>query len=465
MADQWFYSNAGSNERHGPVSTAELRAMAGDGRLVSEDMLWREGMQAWTSAGSAKGLFPQDTGTPPLPSQEVGPPPLPQESGSPHVPAKTPKASAAERGSPTRGRAGRRAAEAPKQKHTLLYVGGGVVALVVVIVIVVGLQGGGGSPSGGASGRRRARSSGGRSMPQALKGVMDPKEWAAGQQSATQMQQRTQAFKDFFRRKGTSFLGMDPEKMDPMAFPEAERPMIRAAIEHARMLRKREEGLGRRAGFGTFGEGGLSEAPTRAKAPREPIEGANARAAALPKKPYTGLAPDPVGPPPPTTRTVPPSPAEPVVSEEQRTAAAIAENERLAIAALRAYAQAQEKFHEQDRYGVGDEMCANPLKGRGFPDLRSVRGRALNLIEEVFARATSPENAWNRYYFVDITHWANGKPHKWTSTFGLCAVPAEYGRTGVRTFTINQLPLLRAKDNGGKPVTRFLWGGEGWRVL
>jgi len=135
-------------------------------------------------------------------------------------------------------------------------------------------------------------------------------------------------------------------------------------------------------------------------------------------------------------------------------------------AALKVYAQAQEKFHERDRYGAGDEMYANPVKGRGFPDLRSVRGRALNLIEEAFAAATSPKKALHGYYYVDITRFADGRAHKWTSTFGLCAAPAEYGKTGVRTFTIDWGGALFAKDNGGKPVTRFPRGAaEGWRPV
>jgi hypothetical protein len=153
------------------------------------------------------------------------------------------------------------------------------------------------------------------------------------------------------------------------------------------------------------------------------------------------------------------------VSEEERAANVIAENERLAIVALRTYAQAQEKFHKRDRYGAGGGMYANPTKGRGFPDLRSVRGRALKLIDAEFARATSSRNAWNGYWFVDITHFVDGRRHKWTSTFGLCAVPAEYGRTGVRTFTVDWAGSVLAKDSGGRPVTRFPRGAaEGWRA-
>jgi hypothetical protein len=164
-------------------------------------------------------------------------------------------------------------------------------------------------------------------------------------------------------------------------------------------------------------------------------------------------------------RPLAPEPAKPVVSEEQRLAATIAENERLTVTALRTYAQAQEKFHGKDWYRAGDRMYANPIKGRGFPDLRSCRGRSLNLIGREFAAATSPGRAWNGYWFVDITRFVDGSRHKWTSTFGLCAVPAKHGRTGIRTFIVDWGPVVKARDNGGKPVRQFPHPRERWRFV
>lgn len=39
-----------------------------------------------------------------------------------------------------------------------------------------------------------------------------------------------------------------------------------------------------------------------------------------------------------------------------------------------------------------------------------------------------------------------------TSRFGVCAYPAEYGKTGTKTFILNEWNTLYWKDTGGKPV-------------
>jgi len=65
MPEQWHYSKG--DQRLGPVTTEELKAMAGDGRLSPDDMIWKKGMPEWAPASSAKGLFLVDDGPPPLP--------------------------------------------------------------------------------------------------------------------------------------------------------------------------------------------------------------------------------------------------------------------------------------------------------------------------------------------------------------------------------------------------------------
>lgn len=65
MAEQWHYAK--DDQRLGPVSGSELRAMAADGRLASDDLVWRGGMSTWTPAGRINGLFPSTAAPPPIP--------------------------------------------------------------------------------------------------------------------------------------------------------------------------------------------------------------------------------------------------------------------------------------------------------------------------------------------------------------------------------------------------------------
>jgi len=76
MASKWFYSKVGSDEKLGPIDTPELKAMAKDGRLSPEDLIWKEGMPKWMPAWRTRGLFPVG-GPPALPKADASPPPLP----------------------------------------------------------------------------------------------------------------------------------------------------------------------------------------------------------------------------------------------------------------------------------------------------------------------------------------------------------------------------------------------------
>jgi hypothetical protein len=55
MASEWFYTLKG--EKHGPVSSQELRRLAQAGTLSSTDLLWKEGMKDWRPASEAQKLF------------------------------------------------------------------------------------------------------------------------------------------------------------------------------------------------------------------------------------------------------------------------------------------------------------------------------------------------------------------------------------------------------------------------
>ena len=59
---QWYYAR--NNEQFGPVSANELRQLVDAGRLSPDDLLWREGMDAWSTAINLRGLFTAEPGKP-----------------------------------------------------------------------------------------------------------------------------------------------------------------------------------------------------------------------------------------------------------------------------------------------------------------------------------------------------------------------------------------------------------------
>jgi hypothetical protein len=63
MTVLWHYSRDGN--KHGPVSSPELQALARKGLLNPEDLVWKEGMESWQKAGRLKGLFPAAPAAPP----------------------------------------------------------------------------------------------------------------------------------------------------------------------------------------------------------------------------------------------------------------------------------------------------------------------------------------------------------------------------------------------------------------
>ena len=67
MGQEWYYSQ--NSEKRGPVSGAELKALAASGKLKPTDMIWKEGTAKWLPAQSVKGLFP--AATVPVPAAAV----------------------------------------------------------------------------------------------------------------------------------------------------------------------------------------------------------------------------------------------------------------------------------------------------------------------------------------------------------------------------------------------------------
>jgi len=69
MAQEWYYAQG--DRKVGPISEAELKALAATGKLSADDLVWKDGMADWQPAGRLKGL----------PFKHGSPPPIPGGNG------------------------------------------------------------------------------------------------------------------------------------------------------------------------------------------------------------------------------------------------------------------------------------------------------------------------------------------------------------------------------------------------
>jgi len=132
MPDQWHYSTDG--HKAGPVSDAQLKTLASEGKITPESLLWKQGMKDWVPARSAKGLFPEP---PPLPKGEAEPPPLPKAAAGPPPLPKSSAKDATKEGT-GRKRSGARGRRSGRPKWIPYAVGGGVLLAVAVTWAIFG---------------------------------------------------------------------------------------------------------------------------------------------------------------------------------------------------------------------------------------------------------------------------------------------------------------------------------------
>ena len=68
----WFYSNG--TDQNGPVTSADIRALALSGKIKPSDLLWKEGMADWVAASNVENLVFKPSATPPpLPRHQPEP--------------------------------------------------------------------------------------------------------------------------------------------------------------------------------------------------------------------------------------------------------------------------------------------------------------------------------------------------------------------------------------------------------
>jgi len=176
------------------------------------------------------------------------------------------------------------------------------------------------------------------------------------------------------------------------------------------------------------------------------------------------------------------------------------ENERAAWVALKPMSTAQADFRANDRDGnkvpdfwvadvsglyridtgvplkliersaaTADAKPCVPLDKEGkFPGAAGEHASKLIGLEKPSPKAG--------YWFAAVENYEDGKgaPARYDagngrnpSRFGICAYPAEHGKTGRLSFIINEMNTVWKKDTGGKPVDVFPAdpGRSGWTRL
>jgi prepilin-type processing-associated H-X9-DG protein len=124
-----------------------------------------------------------------------------------------------------------------------------------------------------------------------------------------------------------------------------------------------------------------------------------------------------------------------------------------AVGSCRSYCGAQVMYKRNDWDGDGVLQYApdfaqlnTQLDGNGDP---------IQLLDAAFAGAKGPGGTPKHGYLFYNMKTIAGKKIDWVNDFALCAVPAQYGRTGFRTYIINTNGTVFGIDNGGKPVTDY----------
>lgn len=145
----------------------------------------------------------------------------------------------------------------------------------------------------------------------------------------------------------------------------------------------------------------------------------------------------------------------------------VGENELAAIETLRAYVEAQRQYAAKPRDGTkvrqfAQKVRSSPGKKDGlYWDADPAKGEEASaagpLIRDPGTRV--PGAPYNGYYFKILTRQGPAAPAgrynyvingRLVAGFAMVAFPADYGRTGIKTFIINHYGVVYEKDLGPK---------------
>jgi hypothetical protein len=135
-----------------------------------------------------------------------------------------------------------------------------------------------------------------------------------------------------------------------------------------------------------------------------------------------------------------------------------------AVGSMMTYCAAQTMFKRQDWDSDGELEYAKPyalLYSAAGPD-----GTPVMFIDQAFAAAAGAAGMPKHGYVFSEIETIGGQPVDWTTDFAFCALPADYGRTGYRTFIVKTDGTVYGMDQGpaGTFVTDYPadpWS-EGW---
>ena len=134
----------------------------------------------------------------------------------------------------------------------------------------------------------------------------------------------------------------------------------------------------------------------------------------------------------------------------------MATNETMAIAALKTIGSAQNIWNKSDTDGNAIKDYSTNISAL---NTTVVAGAPVALIDDAIANAAEPAvQPYNGYWLQSNTPAAPANTDDWSA----CAFPSTYGRSGVRTFSIDTQGVVLMKDNAGAPVAAHPTGVAGW---
>ncbi|HOX07369.1 MAG TPA: DUF2950 family protein [Planctomycetota bacterium] len=131
---------------------------------------------------------------------------------------------------------------------------------------------------------------------------------------------------------------------------------------------------------------------------------------------------------------------------EEVAVRALKANETAAIGSCRTYATAQIIFKRND--WDDDAVLSYARDYRTLASTKDGAGQAIMLIDAAFAAAAGAKGQPKAGYVFQDVKTIGGKEIDWINDYALCATPAEYGKTGKRTFLIDTTGTVYAKDLG-----------------